>query len=204
MRVLLLETDRHAGDACSDRLQAAGHRVVRCHEPDLDAFPCNALCGNGTCSLEAGAAIDVAVSCRAHPYPHPTLLEDGVSCALRHRIPLVVVGVSALNPFAPWTTEVADEADVVEACERAIGQPDRFLSDAATITVRDKLIRRGLDSTDASVTVTRRSGALRAAMSLDGDANEGELAVAVARVLRCRVPHARGIDVTAGDAPSVR
>ena len=51
--------------------------------------------------------------------PGPTPFEDGVSCALRHHVPLVVAGTTALNPFDDWTTVTAGDDDIVEACERA-------------------------------------------------------------------------------------
>ena len=38
-----------------------------------------------------------------------------MSCALRHRIPVVVAGASALNPFDSWTTAVAVDDSVVDA-----------------------------------------------------------------------------------------
>ena len=202
MRVLLLESDRHAGDQVIERLTAAGHQVVRCHEVDLGAFPCNALCADGSCPLETGAPVDVVVDYRAHPYPHPTPLEDGVSCALRHNLPLVVAGVSALNPFDKWTTAIADDADIVDACEQAVLEPDRFLSEAATITLRDTMLRHGLDVNGASVTVTRRSGSVRAAMELPdkADWDDDALAVAVAGAVappRAAGPHRRRLRIRA-------
>ena len=120
MRVLVVESDRRAADEAITDLQAAGHRVVRCHEADLPAFPCNALCDQGSCPLETKERVDVVLDFRAHPYPKPTSFEDGVSCALRHHVPLVVAGTSALNPFDKWTTVIADGHNAVEACELAV------------------------------------------------------------------------------------
>jgi hypothetical protein len=197
MRVLLLETDRHAGDGVQRKLTAAGHRVVRCHEPDLDAFPCAALCAGGSCPVEHRESVDVVVTFRAHPYPRPTAFEDGVSCALRHDVPLVVVGTTALNPFDRWTTEIASPDDVVDACERALASPNRSLSEAATRTVRSTLARSGIDPGPAEVTVTRRAGRLRAKAVLPAEVADDpdQLAVAIASTLRAEAPHANGIDV---------
>lgn len=52
MRVLVVESDRRAADKAITDLQAAGHHVMRCHETDLPAFPCNALCDKGTCPID--------------------------------------------------------------------------------------------------------------------------------------------------------
>ena len=204
MRVLLLETDRHAGDGVAKKLSAAGHDVLRCHEADLDAFPCNALCGGGSCPVEHRDSVDVVVTFRAHPYPRPTAFEDGVSCALRYDVPLVVAGTTALNPFDRWTTAISTDEDIVAACERALAAPNQSLSDAATHTVRSTLVRSGTDPGDAEVTVTRRAGRLRASAVLPASASEepDRIAVAIASTLRDAAPHAKGIDVACVDSPS--
>jgi hypothetical protein len=200
MRALLLETDRHAGDSVARKLTAAGHQVLRCHEVDLDAFPCNALCAGGACPLEHRESVDVVVTFRAHAYPRPRPFEDGVSCALRHDVPLVVTGTSALNPFDRWTTEITPPDDIVAACERAVAAPNRKLSEEATRVVRSTLVRNGDDAADAAgaeVVVTRRAGRLQARAVLPGGAGEepDKMAVAIAAVLRDTAPHANGIDV---------
>ena len=107
MRVLVVESDRHTADQAIADLRAAGHEVARCHERGLPAFPCNALADGGTCPLDSGSGVDVLLDYRAHPHPRPTRFEDGVCCALRHQIPIVVAGASALNPFDHWTTALA-------------------------------------------------------------------------------------------------
>jgi hypothetical protein len=119
VRVLVLETNRRAADHAIAELRGAGHQVVRCHEVGLPAFPCNALCNNGVCELDASGGVDIVLDYRAHPLPRPTAYEDGVSCALRHHVPLVVVGTSALNPFDKWTAAIAGDDEIVAACEAA-------------------------------------------------------------------------------------
>jgi hypothetical protein len=197
MRVLLLETDRHAGDGVARKLTGAGHQVLRCHETDLDAFPCNALCAGGSCPLEHRESVDVVVTFRAHAYPRPRPFEDGVSCALRHDVPLVVTGTTALNPFDRWTTEITPPDDIVAACERALATPNPTLSEAATRVVRSTLARNGVDPAGAEVVVTRRAGRLQARAVLPDVAGEepDKLAVAIAATLRDTAPHSNGIDV---------
>src|SRR5690349_9012775 len=123
MRVLVVESDRGSADHAIRDLQASGHRVVRRHEPALPTFPSQAVSDAGTCPIETTDAVDVVLDYRFHPYPRPTPFEDGVACALRHHIPLVVAGSSALNPFDRWTTGIAGDDDVVRACERAADAP---------------------------------------------------------------------------------
>ena len=123
MRVLVLEGEPGAAGEVERRLRAAGHEVVRCHEPGLPLFPCVGL-SDGACPLD-GPRVDVAVTVRGHVRPSPALTEDGAVCALRAGIPLVMAGRTVLNPFAPWAAADVREADVVEACEAVVaGRPD--------------------------------------------------------------------------------
>src|SRR3954451_11496602 len=131
MRVLVVESDRHAADAAIAELREAGHEVGRCHESGLPVFPCNALCEGAGCSLDTRDGVDVLLDYRAHAHPRPTPLEDGVSCAARRCIPVVVAGVSALNPFDKWTTAAAENGSVVDACNRAATAPIESLGDVA-------------------------------------------------------------------------
>jgi hypothetical protein len=43
MTVLVLESDTGAADSAIEQLEGEGHAVVRCHERNAVAFPCNAL-----------------------------------------------------------------------------------------------------------------------------------------------------------------
>jgi len=197
MRVLVVESDRGAASKAITDLQSAGHRVVRCHEDDLPAFPCNALCDKGTCPIESEQGVDVVLDYRGRPYPKPMPLEDGVSCALRHHIPLVVAGTSALNPFDKWTTAIADEDDVVSVCETAIAKPIERLAEPARTEVRRRLADRPDVADYADVVVHRSNGQLDATITLPGTADEidGSLAVAVAGVLRAHDRYASRVNV---------
>lgn len=185
MRVLVVESDRYSADKAVTDLQAAGHQVARCHEVDLPAFPCNALCDQGTCPIEDQRGVDVVLDYRAHPYPRPTPFEDGVSCSLRHNVPLVVAGTSALNPFHRWTSAIAADDDIVDACERAATQPLERLAAPARAEVRRRLDRHP-DAKEVDVTVFRTNGQLDAIIHLPDQIGEveSELAVAVAGILR--------------------
>src|SRR5918995_4757032 len=141
MNVLVLETDQNAADEVVEELTDRGHRVSRCHERGRPVFPCRALDGNGSCPL-ADPRIDVAVTVRAHPGTRPALSEDGVACALRARVPLVVGGRVAFNPYEEWADEVVEDGDVVGACERVVGAPSRAHTHVAQTALREALRRR--------------------------------------------------------------
>jgi hypothetical protein len=199
MRVLVIETDRHAADDAIAALGAAGHEVVRCHDPHQAAFPCNALRDDRACPLDGGGGVDVVLTVRAHPHPRPSAFEDGVTCALRRHIPLVVAGRSALNPFQHWTADVADDDDVVTACDRAAAAPIAALSEPATAEVRRLLDVHGVEGGDtAQAVVHRRRERLVASLDLPPvPASVAEMAaVRVAGVLRAADPTAEIVDVT--------
>ena len=198
MRVLVVESDRHAAANAVTDLQAAGHHVVRCHEQDLPAFPCNALC-DGECPIDADAGVDVVVDYRSRPYPRPTAYEDGVTCALRHHIPLVVAGTSALNPFDKWATAIATrDDDIVATCERATQMPLERLAEPARAEVRRRLRLQPAVAETADVVVYRsKGGQLDAVVRVLDEAAEmdDELAVAVAGVLRAHDRFAPRVNV---------
>lgn len=122
---LVVGTDDWAIGQTTAGLEEQGWRVLHCHEPGEDAFPCNALRAGRTCPLDVG--FDVVVTARARALPAPAPSEFGVVCALRTRVPLVVAGVGHERPFGPWTeVAVRRGGDVVSACRLAVrgaGEP---------------------------------------------------------------------------------
>jgi hypothetical protein len=204
MLVLVVETDPHSADDAVTELRDAGHEVVRCHDNGRPAFPCNALCDGSTCPLDSAPGVDVLLDYRAHPYPRPTAFEDGTSCAARRHIPVVVAGATALNPFAKWTTTIADRDSIVEACELAAKAPIESLSDVARTKVRQLLWNDPDAANAADVIVTRSSGRLEAVISLPNDVDEvdASLAVGVAGAIRTRDHWTPQVDVCVRRAPA--
>src|SRR4051812_8324908 len=117
LNVLVLESDRGASDIVADELTAAGHQVLHCHDRDAPSFPCHGVENPSACPLRAHS-VDVALTVRPRLHSRPTAGEDGVRCALMHRLPLVVAGSPILDPFAGYETRVVHrDDDVVRACE---------------------------------------------------------------------------------------
>jgi hypothetical protein len=197
MRVLVVESDRGTATKAIMDLRDAGHQVERCHEQDLPAFPCNALCDAGVCPLDSPEGVDVVLDYRSRPHPRPTPFEDGVSCALRRHVPLVVAGTSALNPFDSWTSAIAADADLVEVCEQTAGYSLEHLAAPARAEVRRVLENTPDLATRSDVIVRRSRGALNAVVELPREAEEVEsrIAVAVAGVLRAHDRTTRQINV---------
>lgn len=161
LNVLVLESERGAADVAIGELEAAGHTVLRCHEPGAPAFPCNALQGEQSqCPLRT-SVVDVALTVRKRPRSQPAPQEDGVACALEAHIPLVVAGSALMNPYAPFATEVIERTyDVVDACRRAAEAPLRRHGDRATAALVAVLGVHGITGFDPKVEVYRRGGRL--------------------------------------------
>ena len=118
-----------------------------------------------------------------------------MSCSLRHHIPLIVAGTSALNPYDKWTTAIAGDDDIVEACELAVALPVERLAEPTRAEVRRRLSLQPALAEQSDVVVHRSNRQLDATIYLPGEAEDtdGALAVTVATVLRahdrftCRV-----------------
>lgn len=160
LNVLVLESERGAADAAAEELTAAGHKVLRCHEPGAPAFPCNALAEDPACPLRSGV-VDVALTVRKRPRSQPAPQEDGVSCALESHVPLVVAGAIVMNPYTKFATELVEQPyDVVDACVRAAEAPLRRHADRAAGALASVLDVHEVTGVQPTIEVYRREGRL--------------------------------------------
>lgn len=198
MKVLVLESEQGAAGEAVRSLQAAGHEVFRCHEQGDHPFPCSALVPGGACPL-VEERVDVALTVRSEPDERVFPLEDGVACALRYRVPLVVAGAPAGNPYEGWRPVMIEGTDVAAACEQAARSVNSEMSDAATSMLRSIMERGGHDTGAASVSVVRNASVLEAALTVPAGVDRQTIdsaSMRVAGVLRSLDRTARGIDVT--------
>jgi len=200
MDVLVVESELGTADGAVEALERAGHRVHRCHRAGAPAFPCAGLTSAG-CPLECGP-IDVAVTVRFLPSRRPTLLEDGITCALRHRVPVVVAGRTPVHPFDDFDARTTAGFDVVRACEHAVRTLPAH-DEAARRALDATLARAEVDSERAAVSVGRVGGGLRVRLDLPTGIPATVAPMASVRIvaaLRKFDPAAAGIDVElAGD-----
>jgi len=98
MLILLVEGEPRVGDSVSALVAAAGHEVLRCHEPAWQAFPCVGM--HSPCPLEAGA--DVVVVTRNRDNTNPSDFEDGARCAARSGAGRTQAAAS--SRFSSWIT----------------------------------------------------------------------------------------------------
>ena len=195
MDVLLTDTSTGPARAAALRLGAAGHRVHTCHPERDPGFPCAAFRGE-PCPLES-YPIDVAVVVRAAAFTRPAPPEEGVLCAVRRDVPVVVAGAVEDNPFTHLAAAVHPGASVVEVVEAVADRPLQEASAAATAALRRALGATGAPVAGASAEVRRRGGRLAVSLEGGGAGRENVVASApaVVRELRALDPWAAGVDV---------
>lgn len=197
MRILLTESDHGTADHAAQALEEAGHEVVRCAAPDAPSFPCTGL-ASGDCPLDD--RVDVAVTFRAKPHPRPTPREMGVTCALRHHVPLVVAGEHGSDPFVTWATASVPGQDTEALLAAVDDAAERELPAHAAAAAEEARLRLGVDDVHATA---RRHGngvtvSVHPPMALD-DRRRETLGIQVAAAVR-RVDRYTGvIDVAIGD-----
>lgn len=197
MRVLLVGTLPGVIDRTEEVLRSAGHEVLHCRDEHAGTFPCTALAVRGSCPFET-APIDVVVSARDRPWPRPSPLEDGAICAIRRLVPLVVHGVTVLEPFERWAVaETTTDEELLDAVERAATGPLPEHSAVATNVLCQLLELEGVPTEDNAAQVRRASGRLVVTLTLT-PAAEPHAAAATVKILtalRALDPYADGIDV---------
>lgn len=193
MRVLVLESERHAADPAVRAIDAAGHEVVRCHEPTWQAFPCVGMVREGGCPMNHG--VDVALVVRAGSTPAPSAFEDGARCAIRGSVPVVVAGNTGANPFRQWTVATTSIEHPVDALERAVEAPHPSLSAKATEALGARVRACGGDPREAWVRVYRRADAVRAEFDAP-EPRADDYGVWVAGAVRALHPEAKVVDVS--------
>jgi len=186
-------------NALVQELQTHGHVVHSCrsdHEPH--DVPCAALRGT-ECPLDA-QPVDVAVG--IGPEPSVDRLGDGEVCAIRRRIPLVLLDRPD-DPLGRWAAAVAPANQALEVISRVSAAilPDHTAQ--ARHTVHEWLRRHHLDETAVDVEVRRRHGTLLVELWVGEGitAQDAEaLGVYLAQCVRGIDPWAKGIDVSVHDA----
>jgi hypothetical protein len=178
LHILVNESTAGAAEHAERVLEEHGHRVLRCHDRGTPIFPCAALRTGHVCPLECG--VDVAVTVRGAPDPQPAPGEDGIACALRARIPVVVAGDVRDNPFVALGAIEADGEHVAQPCEWVAATPSPPHTAVATDALLNALrARRG----DAMAVVNRERDRLHVLVEAIPGIERRTLAAAASRVL---------------------
>lgn len=153
MRTLLIGSVAGAEEPLVERLDAAGHDVVRCHHPDGPDFPCSALTEDG-CPLEGHCPVDVAITVHREGSP-VTARESGATCAVRAGIPLVVVSADDHHPFVAVADVSTGAEGVPRALDRAVAVAAEKRAAPLAAEARRLLEVEGIDAGEVRVDVTR-------------------------------------------------
>jgi len=194
MEILIADRESPSATAVTQALESHGHVVHGCRDVVRPDIPCAALRG-ASCPLD-DHPIDVVVS--VGPQPTDDHLGDGNLCAIRRRIPLVLID-RPNDSLKRWAAAKATAFDAV----KAVGQVHESIlplhSMKALVTALAELRQRGLDETAVDVEVRRRDGGLLVELFVDGrltDQVADELAVHVVQTVRLFDPWARSIDAS--------
>lgn len=156
MRILLMETNPGDGDGIARELTSSGHEVSRCHDPGEAPFPCHALVDGEDCPLDH-EDVQAAVLVRGAGGPAGRSAgEDGVRCALRRQIPVVLAGEAEGSTYRDWAVSTVPQSEqVVGEVEAAAAAPLVRHQEAALRSLRAVLMQHDLDATRAAATVHR-------------------------------------------------
>ena len=150
LQVMVIESHPGVAGAAEEDLLAAGHEVHRCHDAHGPGFPCRGITGGRDCPLDH--PIDVALLVRRGVAPRPTPMEEGVTCALRARVPIVEDGTDLFDPFTELLTDrVPPFGDVVTVCEGVARHATEPLEHRVLHAFTPVLTRHGLRSDEVSV-----------------------------------------------------
>lgn len=194
MDVLVPDRSTVEGRDLARSLEDGGHRVHACVHDD-GAVPCAALAGR-ECPLDT-ATVDVAVD-MGNAAPRDDRLGDGAVCAVRRRIPLVLVGQATTHPLLPWAAAHAT-TDVRAAVAAVLGRPLPGHTAAARKALLHELRQQGTSSDAAFVEVFRRPGRLLVELHTDASISRTQaerLATHVAGIVRGYDRWAPKLDVT--------
>lgn len=190
MHVLIPDLSTEPARTLADTLGAGGHEVHSCRSAGR---PCAVLRGEA-CPLDV-VPVDVAVdvgSAVDDPLGH------GELCAVRRRVPLVLVSEDGTHPLTPWAAARVTMEDAPEAVERVAKEPMAEHSATARRVLLDELRRLRLPSENAGAEVRRADGGLRMDIWVSADLPDGEadrIAVHISQHVRRHDPWARFLDV---------
>lgn len=180
-------------------LRRRGHEVVACHEAGSSEgrWPCVAV--ESSCPLDEPVDAAVVLSQDEH---RP---EEGVSCAVRQRVPLVVGGPAPVN-LLPYADAVIDDIDdsLADVVETAVATPHPLLSTAATEAVAGVAERSGMAG-DVHADVFRRGRDIDVVVrgvDHDDTAGQARCAQAAFAAVRAALPSGSVDTINVGAATS--
>ncbi|MEQ1785770.1 MAG: hypothetical protein ABL966_01860 [Acidimicrobiales bacterium] len=163
--ILVMEAQPHTNDDAIAALEAAGHRLHRCHDADSTGFPCRGAVDRDACPVDLD--LDVALLMRRGVRPHPSPLEAGATCAIRADVPIVEIGTDLLDPFAPWIARrIANPKEAPDACAEVASEQREPLRRAIHDRIAALLAAGNVDPGAVTCTISGASSTLEIHLEL--------------------------------------
>lgn len=199
MDVMIPDIASSPGSLLAGMLARRGHKVRSCKLPGQRSG-C-AVLEERPCPLES-EPVDVVI-CTGGPEA-PWDRGDGATCAVTHRVPLVMVDPDPADPLVSFAAVSTTEEHAVETVEAVADAPLPVHSSIALGVLRAELERRGIDSEGPGlpVEVRRRSGTLLVELWHGAEMTHREaqrVATHVVQAVREYDGWARGVDVVVHD-----
>jgi len=197
MDVLVPDAASVTGGLIAGELALRGHKVLSCKRPGQSSS-C-AVLDDRSCPLET-EAVDVVVGMGGPGAPWER--GDGATCAVTHRVPLVLVDAELSDPLVEFAAATTTQSGVVSTVEQVAAAPLAVHSVIAHKTAREELERTGSETSTVAVEVRRRSGRLVVELwyGHDMDRSQAErLATHVVQAVREYDSSAAGVDVLVRD-----
>jgi len=199
--------DEHSR-SLAESLRAGGHQITTCDSPDGHGpMACAALRGE-PCPIET-RPVDVALHVTTELAGTPSIEDEGILCALRQFIPLVVANYDTADPastgdgFAPWAAAVCAPADVEKTLAWAAAAPLRIHIAAAAEAANAVLASKGVEAHFDAI-VHRSNGQIQVGLEADGpvpDDVRRDAAVRAHDVIRQIDQRSPAVDVSATAPP---
>lgn len=209
MKVLMVENNSESAHRIAELLKSSGHSVHSCHDASaiegLDA--CVAL-QHQQCPMNLvpmDLLLDVRSPDGTHSGIEALLMEEGVLCAARRKIPVVIAGEINDQPFKRWATIEHPGLPSVAVLEDVASAPLPDHSAVATAALRSTLRAHGIIVDKAEAEVCRRDGGLLlhidVSPSIDTSAAQA-VAIKVGQAVRHIDPWAPSLDITLTNSSS--
>ncbi|MGK2958157.1 MAG: hypothetical protein ACSLFB_07115 [Acidimicrobiales bacterium] len=209
MKVLMVENNSESAHSVAELLKSSGHSVYSCHDA-------SAIGGLGACvALQYQqcpmnlAPMDLFLDVRSPDGTHSgieaLLMEEGVLCAARRKIPVVIAGEIDNQPFKRWAAIEHPGLPSVAALEDVASAPLPDHSAVATAALRSILRAHGITVDKAEAEVRRRDGGilLHIDFSPSTDASAAQaVAIKVGQAVRQIDPWAPSLDITLSSSSS--
>lgn len=203
----MVEQDTEPASRLAQRLVEAGHSVHVCHDEGVcaDSGVCVAVQGH-PCPLTL-APMDLFLDV-VSPVPgtpgvdrsgvEVLLKEEGILCAKRHMIPIVLVGATEAHPFGRFATTQRPDLPRVGDLEAVASSPLPDHSTVAIAALRSALRGRGIGAERAEAEVRRRNGGLVLHIDVGAPAAHDTaqaIAIRVGQAVRAMDPWASSLDI---------